>query len=180
MTERPPNTIYKKPYFRRQGFQSITAILPRVTKKVFERYGFSTVSLITQWDSIVGADLAAYSWPEKVNWPRTHYDKEGNQTAQQSSHKGHYGATLHLGVEGHRALDVEYQSAQILEKINQFFGYRAITNLRIIQISPDRHNRQTSIPEKITSKHTVEQGTLEGIEDEDLLKALRKLGENRK
>ncbi len=174
------NSPYKKRYFRRQGFQSINAILPNVTKKVFERYGFSTVSLITEWDSIVGSEIAAYSWPEKVSWPRTNYDQDGNQRAQKSSHKGHYGATLMLGVEGHRALDVEYQSAQILEKINQFFGYRAITALRIIQISPDRHNRHQSDRPEPKPKHTLAQGTLDGIEDEELLKALQRLGENRR
>ncbi len=180
MTDWPTKKSYRKPYFRRQGFQSINAILPGVTKKVFERYGFSTVSLITEWDSIVGSDLAAYSWPEKVSWPRTHYDQEGNQRAQKSSHKGHYGATLMLGVESHRALDVEYQSEQILEKINQFFGYRAITGLRIIQISANRHNKKTDNIPKPQPKHKVEKTLFDGLEDEGLMQALQKLGENRR
>ncbi len=171
---------YKKNFFRKQGFQSINAILPGVTKKVFERYGFSTVSLITEWDSIVGSELAAYSWPEKVSWPRTQYDQDGNQRAQQSSHKGHYGATLMLGVEGHRALDVEYQSAEILEKINQFFGYRAITNLRIIQISPERHNRHESKIPPAQPKQQVDKTLLNGFEDAGLEEAFKKLGENRR
>ena len=43
------------------------------------------------------------------------------------------GATLILRVDPARALDVEYKARQIIERINAYFGYRAIAELRILQ-----------------------------------------------
>ena len=43
------------------------------------------------------------------------------------------GATLILRVDPSRALDVEYRGAQLIDRINRYFGYRAIAALRILQ-----------------------------------------------
>ena len=43
------------------------------------------------------------------------------------------GATLMLRVDPARALDVEYRARQIVERINAYFGYRAVETLRIVQ-----------------------------------------------
>ena len=42
---------------------------------------------------------------------------------------------MHLSVEPARALDVQYQTQLIVDRINAYFGYRAVADLRIVQAS---------------------------------------------
>ena len=47
--------------------------------------------------------------------------------------KGRPGATLVLRVDGGRSLDVQHNARQIIERINAYFGYAAVAELRIVQ-----------------------------------------------
>ena len=57
--------------------------------------------------------------------------------------RGRPGATLVLRVDGPRAIEVQYQSTQIIERINAHFGYRAVSEIRFLQAPLDRSGRQT-------------------------------------
>jgi hypothetical protein len=46
---------------------------------------------------------------------------------------GRPGGTLILRVDPARALDVEYRARQIIDRINAYFGYRAVETLKIVQ-----------------------------------------------
>ena len=54
-------------------------------------------------------------------------------SAPAPAEKGRPGATLVLRVDGARALDVQYKARQIIERINAYFGYAAVAELRIVQ-----------------------------------------------
>jgi hypothetical protein len=112
------------------GIKAVGSFLPRLTRKAFERYGFSTASLLTEWPMIAGRELAAFSAPERLKWPR---GGERREEDTGPAEKGRQGATLVLRVDGARALDVQYQARQIIERINSYFGYAAIAELRIVQ-----------------------------------------------
>lgn len=103
--------------------KAVGTFVPKLTQKAFEKYGFSTATLLTDWARIVGADLARDTAPERLKWPR----------GTVSDETGTGGATLVLRVDPARALDVSYKERQIMERINTYFGYRAIEALRIIQ-----------------------------------------------
>ena len=104
------------------------SFVPRLTKKAFEKYGFSTATLITDWATIVGTEMAAWTAPERLKWPRLSEDADGGEPS-----RGRSRATLVLRVDQARALDVQYKSRQIIERINAYFGYAAVTEIRIIQ-----------------------------------------------
>jgi hypothetical protein len=108
------------------GGRPVGSFLPRLTRQAFEKFGFSTASLLTDWPAIVGTELAAYTAPERLRWPKfaESPDEEGI---------GRRGATLVVRADPARALDVQYKSAQIVQRINAYFGYRAIFELRILQ-----------------------------------------------
>lgn len=112
------------------GVKAVGSFLPGLTRKAFEKYGFSTASLVTDWAAIAGTELAAYTAPERLKWPRRAGHVEDGASAPE---KGRQGATLVLRVDGARALDVQYKSRQIIERINAYFGYAAIAELRIVQ-----------------------------------------------
>jgi hypothetical protein len=112
---------------RASNARTIGSFLPGLTSKVFEKYGFSTAGLITDWAAVVGNDLAGYTAPERIRWPR---NVEHNEEVASNRRRA---ATLVLRVEGARALDVQYRARLIIERINAYFGYAAVADLRIVQ-----------------------------------------------
>ncbi len=122
--------------------KAVGSFVPALTRKAFEKFGFSTATLITDWARIVGAELATYTIPDKLKWPRGG-DVVGIMADDDGERRG---ATLILRVDPARALDVEYRARQILERINSYFGYRAIETVRLVQapllLPPCGGNRQ--------------------------------------
>jgi hypothetical protein len=117
---RVPGHVYAK---------AVGSFVPKLTQKAFEKYGFSAATLLTDWAQIAGADVAGYTVPERLKWPRG----AGAYAEVEEGSEGRPGATLVLRVDPARALDVEYKGRQIIERINAYFGYRAVAALRLIQ-----------------------------------------------
>ncbi len=109
--------------------RALGSFVARLTQKSFEKYGFSTAALLTDWPAIAGRELASFTLPERLKWPRN----VDAYSETSDAGKGRPGATLILRVDGPRAIEVQYQSAQIAERINAYFGYRAVSEIRFIQ-----------------------------------------------
>lgn len=109
--------------------RAVGSFVPRLTKPAFEKYGFSAATLITDWAAIVGADLARHTSPERLRWPKA----PAVYAETDSQDTGRPGATLILAVDPGRALDIQYKGRQILDRINAYFGYRAVAEIRIVQ-----------------------------------------------
>lgn len=122
----PPDRRPGKGHFAR----AVGAFVPKMTAAAFERYGFHSAEIMTSWETIVGADLARLTRPEAIKWPRgskarTNEADEGAPAA---------GATLIIACDPAFALEISYRTQDILDRINRYFGYRAIANLRILQV----------------------------------------------
>ncbi|MFM9941350.1 MAG: DUF721 domain-containing protein [Hyphomicrobiaceae bacterium] len=117
----------RKPQF---GAKSVGSFVPRLTRQAFEKYGFSTATLITDWATIVGADLAKWTEPERLRWPKA---VSVRADSVDEPDQGRPGAMLILRVDPGRALDIQYKARQITERINAYFGYRAVADLRLVQ-----------------------------------------------
>jgi hypothetical protein len=111
---------------------AVGSFVPTLTKKAFEKFGFSAATLITDWARIAGAELAGYTVPDKIRWPRG-----GESVAMDEDESERRGATLILRVDPARALDVEYRTRQIMDRINSYFGYRAVETIRLVQAPVD-------------------------------------------
>lgn len=119
---------------RSPGFvpaKAVGTFVPRLTQKAFEKYGFSAATLLTDWAAIVGLAMARDTRPERLKWPRS--VEVYGETADDAT--GRPGATLVLQVDPARALEIEYKRAQILDRINSYFGYRAVVEIRVVQHS---------------------------------------------
>lgn len=145
--------------------------------KVFSDRGFTSREIITQWATIVGADLAQVTSPERLKWPR-----KTSMSANPDTQNAHESASLHIRVEGPIAIEVQHLAPQIIERINQFFGYPAIGAIRIIQAPiADRRTMRNTDPERDRASERVETGSnpdspISGIVDPDLAAALARLG----
>lgn len=151
---------------------AVGAYVPAIARKVFETHGFPSASILSDWPEIIGADFAAITAPERLVWPRggnqSHLDEENPQRI--SSHR-RSGATLILRVDGPRSLEVQHIAPQLLERINTYFGYRAVAELRIIQGPVNR-----DAPQEPPAREVKEVALDKEIEDEKLRTALAKLG----
>jgi hypothetical protein len=114
---------------RPAAVKAVGSFLPGLTAKAFQKFGFTTAQLVMDWATIVGRDLAGVSVPERLKWP----PRPANADAVDGGRPERRGATLVLRVDGARALDIHYKSRQLLERVNAYFGYAAVTELRLLQ-----------------------------------------------
>ncbi len=102
--------------------ETLTKHFREITKAAFARHGFAQADLVSHWADIAGADLAAISAPERIKWPR------GPGEEPQKS-----GGTLVIRAAPGRALDLQYEGPRLLARVNSFFGYGAVTHLKVTQ-----------------------------------------------
>lgn len=138
----------------------------KLTKASFARYGFAYGELMARWPEIVGEMLAQHCEPERIKWPRG-----AGEVAQK------LGGMLVIRAESGRGLDLQYQSHQIIERINQFYGYGAVTSVKVMQghvtSTKTLKNKENPLdPETEKALDTQ----LESIADERLKQALHRLG----
>lgn len=117
---------------RKSGFYTgpkmVGSFVANVTRPVFEKFGFQRAALLTDWKSIIGEPLCHFTAPEEIKWP---HGKDGKVAAEQQGQKS--GAVLVIRVEGPAALEVQHQAPQIMDRINSYFGYKAVASIRILQ-----------------------------------------------
>lgn len=156
----------RKPF---HGARAVGSFLPRLTTKALQKYGFSAASLIMDWPAIVGSDFARYAAPERIKWPRIAERTEDEGAGAPAARSG---AVLVLRVDGAKALDVQYRAQQIIERINAYFGYAAVAQLRVIQAP------MPTVPEARAPRARAEPltGEVSGVADARLRDALARLG----
>jgi hypothetical protein len=125
--------------------------------------GFQQGDLIAHWDVIAGDALAAISAPSSIKWPRATMEDTGRA------------ASLVVVCNPGCALDVQYQSMALIERVNQFFGYRAITTVKVIQASQvvTRAARKRQFAATASANVKAKTAT---IDDQNLRQALERLG----
>lgn len=154
--------------------KALGAYLPRVARAAFETHGFPSAALLTDWPAIAGAEMATFTAPERLVWPRRTGAIEGDLSPDRPRPgRSRAGATLVLRVEGPRAIEVQLSANQILDRINACFGYRAVTDLRIVQGPVARRPEPRATPEP--QQPPPESPELERIADGELRAALARL-----
>lgn len=151
--------------------RAVGSYVPKITRKVFEKFGFSTAALLTDWAVIVGSEMAAYTLPERLKWPRGF--EKAVETGEPGA--GRPGATLVLRVEPARALDVQYKTRLLCDRINAYFGYRAIAEVRLVQAPVPAKSPAGGAPRPSMAPPPASL-TVTGPADDELARALNALG----
>ena len=138
-------------------------LVRRTLADTFARQGFASIELVTHWNDIVGAEIAAHCEPLRLKWPRG-----GDVEAPEP-------ATLVLRVEGPIAIEIQHLAPVILERVNQFFGWRAVGRLALRQAPLARRPARQVRPAPDPQAAARIAATLD-IGDEDLRNALARLG----
>ncbi len=171
------NSTKRKPSgaARKAGARPIGAFVEKALDQAARARGFATTALLSDWRAIAGAELARYTMPDRIIWPRRHDHWEDEQTDNPRA-RGHRrdGATLVLRIEGPRAIEVQHRATQILERINAYFGYRAVTEMRFLQAPISRVARPKRTPKPPLPAYALPKSA--GIQDKGLARALDRLG----
>jgi hypothetical protein len=143
--------------------QPLADLVRRTLADTFARQGFASTELVTHWNDIVGAEIAAHCEPLRLNWPRG-----GDVDAPEP-------ATLVLRVEGPIAIEIQHLAPVILERVNRFFGWQAIGRLALRQ-APLRRREQPTAASPDTAAAARIAKALPDVTDENLRQALGRLG----
>jgi hypothetical protein len=149
---------------RRRGAVAIGELIGKVIDPVTKRRGFATTDIIAAWREIVGPRFAEWTRPEKIIWPKGE-EMEGAP------------ALLVLRVDGPRAVFVQHEAGQIVERVNAFLGYGAVGHVRIIQ-APVRSEKQGTEPPPrlLPEEESRIAESVSDVADERLREALGRLG----
>lgn len=97
--------------------RAISDLVPEIGRAAFRRFGFVQSSVVSRWPEIVGERYADVSLPESIRFPQGRRE----------------GGTLHLLVTGAHATLMQHIAPEIIERVNRFFGYSAVSQLRFRQ-----------------------------------------------
>jgi hypothetical protein len=144
---------------------ALAEIVGKALDPITARRGFATADLMAGWADIVGARYAECSLPEKIVWPRG---------ATQDDSAG----VLIVRVDGPRALYLQHEAGQIVERVNAFIGHGAIGRIKIVQGTVNaRPTAHEPMRKPLGAQEEAElASTLAGVESDDLRAALDQLG----
>jgi len=154
----------------RRGVVQISEVANELIDPVLaKRAGINTM-LLGSWDEIAGTQFADCTRPERISWPRRASEMAGEGG-------GYQPGVLTIACEGARALFLSHQQGEIIQRINGFFGFPAINQVKIVQKPVTAQPRRKSKPRPLTgaaARHLDD--LVEGIEGEALKAALKRLG----
>ena len=143
---------------RRQGLRRLPDLLGHVLDRPARQRGLAGSALIDDWPMFVGPPLARNCQPVRL-------DRRDPPT-------------LHVRVGGAAALEVQHMEPQIIERINQHFGFDAVARLRLVQAPVTRPRLPARPPRRPLSAEAEQavERVVAAVLDPDLRRALRNLG----
>ena len=96
-----------------QGLRSFKDTLPQEAKRILNKKGQIYSETLDNWKYIVGNELF------RVCYPRSFKNSKLN------------GSCLNIMVKRGNEVDLEYSKKNIIKKINTFFGYNVVNNIKI-------------------------------------------------
>ena len=113
-----------------QGLRPFGNTLPRGIRGILRKNGYNYSEIITKWKILIQKDISDFSYPISIKM-----SKKGS------------GAILLIGVERGNEVTVEYSKKNIISKINSYFGYNFISEIKLKSIN--------SIKKKMINKNQI-------------------------
>jgi len=121
-------------YERTRGGQAraISDLMPEIGRTAFRRFGFIQSSVVTRWPEIVGPAHARVCAPESIRFP----------PGEKSD------GILQLVVVPAHAPIIQHVIPEIVERVNRFFGYKAVAKVKLRQgeVKPPSAQQATTAP----------------------------------
>ncbi|MEM8689296.1 MAG: DciA family protein [Pseudomonadota bacterium] len=143
----------------------------KLTRGAFGAHGFAYAQILTHWETIVGPQLAEFIQPERLRWPA------GQERIRHERRR--LGGTLTVRVEGPAAIELQHESPHVIERLNTYYGYQAVTAIKIVQGPINRAlttGERRSVGPLPAAQEADLQRDVDHVEDEHLRQALVRLG----
>jgi len=138
-----------------QGLRPFSKSLPKGLKKLLQKGSYNFSNIVDNWSKMVGKELSNACYPNTIKM-----GKEMNN------------GTLILNVIHGNELTVEYGKQEIMDKINSFFGFKCIKEVKLKVVQEKRVSKQISPLNEAKLNYS---NKLENINNEELKETLTKL-----
>ncbi|HEX2554029.1 MAG TPA: DciA family protein [Microvirga sp.] len=132
--------------------------------------GFAAADVILAWPDIVGARLAAFTQPVKLEWKRKGSGRDPGARPDP--------ATLVVRVESAFALEMQHLAPQVVERVNAHYGWRCVGKLVLKQGPVRRFREERSPPRALSAAERARvDAALAPVGEDRLRDALGRLGQ---
>ena len=108
-----------------QGLRPFGNTLPRGLKGILKKNGYNYSEIISKWSVLVGKDISNCSYPQSIKI------KKGNSNGM-----------LVLGIKRGDEIQIEYAKKEIMDKINSYFGYKLIDEIKLQTFSSEMNKKK--------------------------------------
>ncbi len=151
----PPETENKRRYSLFS--KPLKSCVEPLLRPVLKSQGIAASKLITEWEQLIGKEMAARTLPLKLTFPK---DKNAD-------------GTLTIACEGAHALTLQHMQPMLIERIASYFGYRAVARIQI-----EQRPVKTAAASPVAARKTVKSlntSSVADVEDAELKTALSDL-----
>tara|TARA_Y100000768_G_C23747546_1_gene572319 strand:+ start:108 stop:593 length:486 start_codon:yes stop_codon:yes gene_type:complete len=137
-----------------QGLRPFSSSIPKTLKRHLRKGSYNYSNIIDNWTKIVNRKISDICYPITI--------KIGKEMKD---------GILVLNVIHGKELEIEYEKNEIIEKINSFFGYNCINNIKLKIIQNKMKKRNVTFP-KIKYLDKVEE-KMNNVKDNKLKNSLK-------
>jgi hypothetical protein len=138
-----------------QGLRPFSRSIPQSLKKMLKKGSYNFSNIIDNWTKMVGQDISNICYPNTIKM-----GKEMNK------------GTLVLNVIHGNELTVEYGKQEIVDKINSFFGFKCIKEVKLKIVREKKILKQELLMNGTRRNYN---NKLNNISNENLKNSLNKL-----
>ena len=140
-----------------QGLRSFRDTLPKKIKKIIDKKGHIYSETLNNWKYIVGDELFNFCYPKSF--------KNSNRFGV---------STLIIMVKRGHEVDLEYSKQEIIDKMNNFFGYSVVEKLKFTSFDNQNDKLETKLkPSDVTNNKFNEK--IKDVKNEKLKQSLAEL-----
>jgi len=111
-----------------QGLRPFGNTLPRGVKGILKKNGYNYSEIISKWKMLVGEDISKCASPKLIKMK-----------------KGDSNGTLVLSIKRGDEINIEYSKKEIINKINSYFGYKLINEIKLQTINSETRKIKNTI-----------------------------------
>ena len=141
-----------------QGLRSFKDTLPKNLKKIINKKGHIYSETLSNWKYLVGNELF------KVCFPKTF--KNSNRFGV---------STLVVMVKRGHEVDVEYSKKNILDKMNNFFGYDVVEKLKFVSFDDEQKTNSSNESKSNNVAISKYRDKIKDVRNEKIKKSLTEL-----
>jgi len=110
-----------------QGLRPFGNTLPRGIKGILKKNGYNYSEIINKWNMMVGKEISSCSYPQSIKIK-----------------KGSSQRTLILAIKRGDEINIEYSKHDIINKVNSYFGYKLISEIKIKTVNSELKKKSTN------------------------------------